>query len=166
MDVKVIYGHIEFLGPEYECIVNAANKTLLGGGGVDGAIHDAAGPELFEECKTLHGCQTSEAKVTKAYRLNQKYIIHTVGPIYFSSKHPEEELEACYRNCIKLADELGMKNIVFPSISTGAYKFPIDQAAKIFARVVKDVKTINIKEIIMCAYMKDETYYAYVEALK
>lgn len=115
-----------------EAIVNAANQSLLGGGGVDGAIHYAAGPELVEECKTLGGCKTGEAKITKGYELPAKHIIHTVGPIYSQDRgNANELLQNCYLNSLKLADKQNIRSIAFPSISTGAFGFPIEQAAKI-----------------------------------
>jgi O-acetyl-ADP-ribose deacetylase len=122
-----------------EAIVNAANTSLLGGGGVDGAVHRAAGPELLAECHALGGCATGHAKITKGYKLPARWVIHTVGPVWHDGQHGEDDLLAsCYRNCFALVESHGIKTVAFPSISTGAYGFPMDRAARIAMREAKN----------------------------
>lgn len=150
-----------------DVIVNAANHTLLGGGGVDGAIHNAAGEQLLEECKTLNGCKTGMSKITKGYNLPAKYVIHTVGPIWHGGEKDEPELLAnCYKSSIQLAVENKLSTIAFPNISTGVYRFPKHYAAKIALRIIKKEleKNNSIKKVIFVAF-DDENYTIYKELL-
>lgn len=162
--VSIILGDITKI--EVDAIVNAANNTLLGGGGVDGAIHRAAGPELLEECRQLNGCKTGETKITKGYKLPAKFVIHTVGPIWRGGNHNEDELlAACYRNSLQLASENGIRTIAFPSISTGAYGFPVERAAGIAMREIYRFlnEHSDIERVLMVCFDK-KTMEAYVEA--
>jgi O-acetyl-ADP-ribose deacetylase (regulator of RNase III) len=150
-----------------DAIVNAANNSLLGGGGVDGAIHRAAGPELLEYNRRLGGCRTGEAKISPGFRLPAKYVIHTVGPIWNDGSHNEDDLLAsCYKNSLEMAVENAVKTIAFPSISTGVYHFPLKRAAEIAVREVKNFlqKNDSVEKVIFVCF-DDETYNTYMNIL-
>lgn len=137
MGIEVVKGDITTLG--VDAIVNAANTSLLGGGGVDGAIHRAAGSKLLEECRTLNGCETGQSKITNGYNLPCKYVIHTVGPVWHGGKYNERELlKSCYMTALNLAKEKGIKTIAFPAISCGVYHFPVEEACEIAMNTVKE----------------------------
>lgn len=151
--IKVVQGDITKM--KADAIVNAANNSLLGGAGVDGAIHAAAGPRLLDECRTLHGCKTGEAKITKGYNLPAKYVIHTVGPVYSGTRDDNKLLKSCYISCLNLAKKKGLYSIIFPAISTGAYGFPAKAATEIAFNAVNnwlDKNTNYPMEVTMCAY--------------
>ncbi len=161
--IEIAQGDITKM--EVDAIVNAANTSLLGGGGVDGAIHRAAGPELLAETRTIGGCPTGEARVTKGYRLPAKWVIHTVGPIWSGGKHDEDRLLAsCYKNSFKAAVEIGAGTIAFPSISTGAYRFPLNRAVNIALRETKSFLQgeQSIKKVSFVCFGSD-VYEAYQE---
>ncbi len=151
MSIKAVKADITKL--QTDAIVNAANSTLLGGGGVDGAIHTAAGPELLAECWTLGGCETGQAKITRGYRLPAKYVIHTVGPVWHGGEHGEQQLLAdAYKNSLKLAAGHKLKSIAFPAISTGVYGYPKDEAAHIAVDTVREFLKEYDMEVILTAF--------------
>ena len=163
--IDIVRGDITTL--DVDAIVNAANSTLLGGGGVDGAIHRAAGPELLAECRTLGGCQPGEAKLTCGCRLPARFVIHTVGPVWTGGNRGEAQtLVNCYRNSLQLAVENGIKTIAFPAISCGAYRYPIRQAAQIALETTKDFLSSSdkIDKVFLVLWSK-EIYDAYRESL-
>jgi O-acetyl-ADP-ribose deacetylase len=159
--IQILRGDITKL--EVDAIVNAANTTLLGGGGVDGAIHRAAGPELLAECRTLGGCEPGEAKITRAYRLPAHFVIHTVGPIWRGGKHGEARILAdCYRNSLQLAVENEIRSIAFPAISCGAYGYPVEEAAHIAFKTTRDfLATSDEIEKVIFVVWGEAVYDAY-----
>ena len=164
--IQIVHGDITKL--DVDAIVNAANSTLLGGGGVDGAIHRAAGPELLAECRALGGCEPGKAKITRGYRLPARFVIHTVGPIWRGGKRDEARILAnCYRNSLQLAVENEVKTIAFPAISCGAYGYPIEQAAQIALETTREflAATQNIHRVIFVLW-GDDVYDAYRKALQ
>lgn len=163
--IEIIQGDITTL--QVDAIVNAANNSLLGGGGVDGAIHRAAGPELLLECRTLGGCETGDAKITKGYNLPAKWVIHTVGPVWQGGAHHEAELLArCYRNCMAVAEKHNIKTIAFPSISTGAYGYPLDKAAHVaIYEIVTMLRQSDIIEQVTIVCFNDAALDVYTQEL-
>jgi len=159
--IQTVRGDITAL--DLDAIVNAANTTLLGGGGVDGAIHRAAGPELLAECRTLGGCKAGKAKITRGYKLPARFIIHTVGPVWSGGGRGEAEvLAGCYRNSLQLAVENGIKTIAFPAISCGAYRFPVSEAAQIAVETTRKFLANNDKmDKVIFVVMNDEILEAY-----
>jgi O-acetyl-ADP-ribose deacetylase (regulator of RNase III) len=163
--IDIVRGDITKL--EVDAVVNAANTTLLGGGGVDGAIHRAAGPELLAECRTLGGCKAGEAKITRGHRLPARFVIHTVGPIWHGGTHGEPEtLANCYRNSLQVAVENGIKTIAFPAISCGAYGYPLQEAAQIAVKTTREFLTGEDKiDKVILVLWSDDIYEAYLRLL-
>jgi O-acetyl-ADP-ribose deacetylase len=163
--IDIVRGDITKL--DVDAIVNAANTTLLGGGGVDGAIHRAAGPELLAECRTLGGCEAGEAKITRGYKLPARFVIHTVGPVWSGGDRGEAEvLASCYRNSLRLAVENGIKTIAFPAISCGAYRYPISEAAQIAVMTTRKFVSKNNKiDKTIFVVTNDEIFAAYQQIL-
>lgn len=160
MKIQIHKGDITKL--EVDAIVNAANKSLLGGGGVDGAIHRAAGRGLLEECRGLGGCNTGDAKITNAYNLKAKYVIHTVGPVWSGGMRNEAELlSSCYLNSLNIAESYGFVSIAFPNISTGVYGFPKKEAAEIAISTIRNYNTYHSLELIIFAVFDNENFMLY-----
>ncbi|MBR4916494.1 MAG: O-acetyl-ADP-ribose deacetylase [Fibrobacter sp.] len=154
VEIEIIQGDITKLN--VDAIVNAANCSLLGGGGVDGAIHRAAGPELLQACIPLNGCETGEAKITPGFRLPAKFVIHTPGPIFRDGNHGEPALlESCYRNCLKLAEENECATVAFPAISTGVYGYPWHEATEIAVKTVRNFPAKTVKKVTFCCFSAD-----------
>ena len=163
--LKITLGDITKV--EADAIVNAANTSLLGGGGVDGAIPRAAGPELLTECRMLNGCKTGQAKITKGYRLPAKYVIHTPGPVWNGGKRNEEELlKCCYENCLRLAAEYGCRIVAFPSISTGIYRFPLDKASVIAVGTILKFLALHSDMDVQMVCFDRKTFQYYQNALE
>lgn len=163
--LKIVLGDITKV--EADAIVNAANTSLLGGGGVDGAIHRAAGPELLNECRMLHGCRTGEAKITGGYRLPARSVIHTPGPVWNGgTKNEEQLLKNCYRNSLKLALENGCRSVAFPSISTGIYRFPLEKASRIAVETIREFLKEHPQMEVQMVCFDEKTMEYYQRALR
>lgn len=164
MKLQAVLGDITL--EETDGIVNAANSTLLGGGGVDGAIHQAAGPDLKKTCETLGGCRTGEARLTRGFNLKAKWIIHTVGPIWSGGQQNEPELlRSCYLNCLKIAERLELQSLSFPSVSTGVYQYPVEAASEIAVQTVCSFKSQSIEQIRFICF-DSTTYHHYQRGLE
>jgi len=168
MDKRLILIKGDITLQQVDAIVNAANTSLLGGGGVDGAIHRAAGPTLLEECRTLGGCPTGEARLTRGYNLPARWVIHTVGPVWVDGTQGERDLLArCYRSCLGIATSMGLRSVAFPSISTGAYGFPVEEASKIAVREILDFLRKNPAfESVVVVCFDQLTHACYTSAVR
>lgn len=165
IDIEIIQGDITKL--KVDAIVNAANCSLLGGGGVDGAIHRAAGPELLQACIPLKGCETGQAKITPGFKLPAKFVIHTPGPVYRDGLHGEPELlESCYKNCLALAEQNGCESVAFPAISTGVYGYPWKEATEIAVKTVREYPAQHVKKAIFCCFSAEMEKIYKVEVSK
>ena len=167
IEIEIIQGDITRL--QVDAIVNAANCSLLGGGGVDGAIHRAAGPELLKACIPLNGCETGQAKITPGFKLPAKFVIHTPGPIYRDGLHGEPALlESCYRSCLELAEQNSCETVAFPAISAGVYGYPKKAATEISVKTVRGFATQKVKKVIFCCFSEEmeEIYRRIVANLK
>ena len=167
MNTKITFDIGDITKLDVDCIVNAANKSLLGGGGVDGAIHRAAGPDLLAECRTLHGCNTGEAKITKGYRLKARYVIHTVGPIYSGKSSDKQDLRNCYYNSLELAKANDIHRIAFPAISTGVYGYPAYEAAEIALTTIQEwlQENENYSMQVIMSCVSESMYKVYMDVL-
>ncbi len=166
-DPRLVLVQGDITRQQVDAIVNAANNSLLGGGGVDGAIHRAAGPQLLAECITLGGCETGEARLTQGYRLPARRVIHTVGPVWHGGGRGEDELLArCYRSSFALVEEHGIRSVAFPSISTGAYGFPVERASRIAVGEIREFlgRNTTVEKVVVVAYDR-RTYEAYQAAI-
>jgi O-acetyl-ADP-ribose deacetylase (regulator of RNase III) len=163
--MELLVGDITQL--QVDAIVNAANRSLLGGGGVDGAIHRAAGPDLVEECRTLGGCETGDAKITGGYKLPARHIIHTVGPVYHGRPDDPKLLASCYRTSLQLARKHGLASVAFPAISCGIYRYPVDQACRIAIDTVHDFLTDSaLPEKVLFVLFSEEFFRIYRDYLR
>ncbi|MDJ0950015.1 MAG: O-acetyl-ADP-ribose deacetylase [Alphaproteobacteria bacterium] len=168
LDTRLSVEQGDITRQQVDAIVNAANESLLGGGGVDGAIHRAAGPELLAECRSVGGCPTGEARLTQGYRLPAKYVIHTVGPVWHGGGQDEDALlAACYRNSLALAAEHGVRSIAFPAISTGVYRFPLERATRLAVETVRRVlASSELPERVVFVCFDEATTAVYREILE
>lgn len=166
MQGRIVVTQGDITQQRVDAIVNAANNSLLGGGGVDGAIHRAAGPGLLAECRQLNGCATGEAKITKGYNLLARWVIHTVGPVWRGGNQGEDELLArCYRSCLALVEQYAIRTIAFPAISTGVYGFPVERASQIAVTEIQGLDNTSLEQVILVCFSQ-RSYDHYLSAMK